>query len=381
MIAVDDRRSFNVFNLGQDWLFELGDRQVVKWGFDLTWSDAEYRYFHSSTFGSGSEASVVLEPEGTAVGLYASDRVRLAKTVVVEVGLRWDRQTWMGPSQISPRLNLSYQPSPHTTVRAAWGRFHQSQRLNELQVEDGVDHFSRAQLAEHWLAGVEHELSPRLGARLELYSKNLSHLRPRYENLFNPIELFPEATSDRVLIAPGRGRARGLELVLKGSRGERTSWWASYSLAVAEDRIDGAWQPRSWDQRHAVAAGVDVKCGRGWNLNLAAAFHSGWPTTGLTAELESAPNGEPVVRPMVGPRNAERLPSYHRVDVRASKRIPTRVGAFTLTLEVLNLTARKNVCCIEDFAFVVGEDGSVAVEPQRRYWAPIIPSIAVGWSF
>ena len=60
---------------------------------------------------------------------------------VVEIGLRWDRQNWIGDHQISPRLNLVYTAAPRTIVRAAWGMFHQSQRLNELQVEDGVDVF------------------------------------------------------------------------------------------------------------------------------------------------------------------------------------------------------------------------------------------------
>jgi hypothetical protein len=39
------------------------------------------------------------------------------------------------------------------------------------------------------------------------------------------------------------------------------------------------------------------------------------------------------------------------------------------------------VCCVDDFEFVVGDDGSVAVDPQYQYWAPIIPSVGIQYQF
>ncbi len=381
VLAVDDHRNFNAFNLGQDWAFDLSDRQILKWGFDLTHSDAEYRYFNLSTFDPGSEVFVLLEPEGDAFAAYASDRLRLTDHMVIELGLRWDRQTWIDEGHFSPRFNLAYQPGPRTTLRAAWGQFRQSQRLNELQIEDGVEEFYPAQLSEHWLVSAEHGFSRALGVRLELYYKDIVEIRPRYENLFDPIVLFPEVEPDRILVDPDRGRARGFEIVFKGSSGAATTWWASYSLSNAEDLIDDRWQPRSWDQQHAATAGLNLALNHGWNLNIAGTYHSGWPTTALTAEFVEDPDGEPEIQPILGPRNAERLPSYYRFDARASKFFPSNSGDFTLVLEVLNLTNRRNVCCIEDFEYIVSDDGTVTVLPQNRYWAPIIPSVSLRWQF
>ena len=379
--SVRDRRSFDVFNLGQDWSFVSGDRHVLKWGFDLTYGEAEYNYFRTSTLGSGSNARVVTGPDGIAVGTYASDRLRVMRNLIVELGLRWDRQTWTDESQTSPRVNLAYQPSPRTTVRAAWGLFHQSQRLNELQVEDGIDTFFPAQVAEHWTASVEHVFGSGLSTRLELYRKDFDHVRPRYENLFNPIELFPEAASDRVLLSPDRGRSRGLEVVFKDDSNRRVSWWAGYTLAVTEDLIDGRWQPRSWDQRHAAVGGVNVSLAHDWNFNLSGTIHTGWPTTRLTASQIAGPDGEPVIVPIPGPRNGERFPLYRRLDVRASKLFPTSLGTITLTVEVINLTSRDNPCCVEDFDFLSNDDGSVTVIPHYRDWVPILPSFTVRWQF
>jgi hypothetical protein len=228
---------------------------------------------------------------------------------------------------------------------------------------------------------VEHEFGRSLRTRLEIYEKDLSDPRPRYENLFSPIDLFPEALEDRILVAPDRGRMRGLEVAARQRVGPRLSWWLSYVLASAEDRIDGQWQPRSWDQRHAVAFGLNLELPRSWNLNVSGLYHSGWPTTEASAELVEDDDGELVPELVAGPRNAERLPAYHRLDVRAIKRLAVRRGELELILEVLNLFNVDNVCCVEDFEFEVADDGTVTAIPQQQYWAPIIPSIGLQYRF
>jgi hypothetical protein len=165
-------------------------------------------------------------------------------------GLRWDDQSWIDESQVSPRVNLVLAAGPQTTVRAAWGRFHQSQRLNELQVEDGVTEYFPSQRAEHWLASVEHNF--RVQARFELPA-GLFHLRPRYENQFSGSSCssrrrMPESWStDR-----GRARVRADQ----HDRG-RAVLVLSLRTAVAEDQIDGdCVQELGPAERHSQSAPV-----------------------------------------------------------------------------------------------------------------------------
>jgi hypothetical protein len=263
----------------------------------------------------------------------------------------------------------------------AWGRFWQSQRLNELQVEDGVTEFYPAQRAEHLVASVEQRFPASLTARLEAYDKRLSELRPRWENLFNPFELFPESRADRILVEPEGGRSRGVELTVRRDGHERIGWWASYAWSRAEDVIDGADVPRSWDQRHAVSFGLDLRLPRGWNVNLGGVFHSGWPTTAVTGVLAGNGGDEPDVELVLGPRNGGRYPDYYRLDLRAGKTFTTRGGEITIVLEVLNLTDRENLCCVEDFTYEVSDDGEVVVIPEYGTWAPLVPSLGVQWRF
>ncbi len=388
---VDDHRSFDFIGLGQDWTVELSPRNILKAGFDVIRQEAVYDYLSISTLqdpDSPTEPlppmSVIdthLEPEGSAYSLYVADRILIFDPLVIEFGLRWDRQTWIGDYQLSPRVNIMYTPSDHTALRAGWGRFYQSQRLNELQVEDGVEEFFPAQLANHWLLSIEHSFSPGLASRFEIFRKDLSNLRPRYENLFDPIALFPEAEPDRIRIAPDQGLVRGLEFVFKGVPGPSLSWWASYVLARAEDNIDGSWQPRSWDQRHALTLGLNLNLTRNWTFSIAGIYHSGWPTTPVYGEVSVNEDDEPEVRPVLGTRNSARYPPYARIDLRIGKLYPTSHGELTLYLEIINLTNRKNVCCAEDFEFEVESDGSITVIPEYRYWAPIIPTLGIGWRF
>jgi outer membrane cobalamin receptor len=390
-LAVDDHRRFDFTAIKQDWSLELDQRHLLKWGFDVERQAAEYRYSNTSVttdpevIGEGppqvERFDIYLTPEGRTYAAYLADRFRLSQPLVVEVGARWDYQFYTGEHQLSPRINLMYSLGPRTTLRAAWGRFFQSQRLNELQVEDGVAEFYPAQLAEHWLASLEHELAGGLRFRVEAYSKHLSRLRPRYENLLNPIELFPEAEHDRVRVAPEYGRGRGIEILLKQTGRSPLTWWISYSLSVAEDSIDGDMVPRSWDQRHAASFGINLDLPRSWNVNLAGTFHSGWPTTEVTAAIAENEEGEPELTPVLGPRNAARYPSYLRFDLRASKTFVYRRSELRLFLEVINLTNRENICCVDDYELIEPENGSPLVILEERTWAPIVPSLGLHWQF
>jgi outer membrane receptor protein involved in Fe transport len=383
-LVIDDQRSFDSLDLRQAWTWAATAHHLLKWGFDISVQEATYDYLRREVEPDGDGDPAVeaeLDPSGTSYGLYLADRLQPVERLIIEIGLRWDDQSWLAGSQTSPRIQAMLAASPRTTVRAAWGRYFQSQRLNELQIEDGVTEFSRAQRADHWLASVEHDFEGGFMARFEVYEKDFEDLRPRYENQFGTLDLFPEALDDRILLEPDRGRARGVELFVKHATGRSASWWLSYVLATAEDRVDGRWQPRNWDQRHALSLGLNFELPRHWNLNVAGLYHSGWPTTDASGVLVEDEDGELVPELVLGPRNAARLPSYHRIDVRATKRLPVHRGELSLILEVLNLFDVDNVCCVEDFEFVVGDDGTVVAVPQQQYWAPIIPSVGIQYRF
>jgi outer membrane cobalamin receptor len=380
---LEDRDESTSVTLKNDATLTLSPRNLLKFGVTGKHASARFDIEGSSVvpfviFNLGAppreiHRSVHVHPSGNEWSVYAADRMRVSERLVVEAGLRAGAESYTPDGvHLSPRLNAAWAVTPSTSLRAAWGFFHQPQAIYELQVEDGVTGYQPAQRAEHRVLGVEHRFPRGIESRLELYDKQLTHLRPRYENLYDHLLLFPELRADRIRIAPERGQARGAELLVRTDAAAPLSGWISYTLARATDTIDGRDVPRSWDQRHAMTFSANYRRGANWNFNLAGTWHSGWPTTPLVARVE----GNQLLTEL-GPRNSARLPDYERVDIRVSR----TVGAFAFFVELFNVLAHENVTRVNTFEFTQSASGDVTAQPVTESVLGIVPSFGVTWRF
>lgn len=383
---LDDRRAFKVNSLRADAWWRPTAGSVLQAGAEWRSMRGSYRYADQAEFdllfvtpGAATEPmrarSLELSPRGQQYGAYLNWRIDPARSVTVDLGLRWDRETLSGDrhGEISPRTVLLWQPAPETRLRFSWGQFVQAQGINELAVSDGDTQFLPPQRATHLVASLEQGLAPGLKLRVEAYRKDYDRLLPRYENLFNPLVVLPELKPDRVRIAPQAARSDGVELSLLLDR-EPWSGWLSYSWSKAQDRVDGSAIRRSWDQQHHASGGLNYRRG-GWEFGIAALWHTGWPTT--EAELETL---EPFPRVMTGPRNALRMPDYARVDLRLARRFDFAAGGdLTLFMEAVNVLKRGNPCCVEYDIEV--EDGEAVFDSGTRTSLPLTPSIGFIWRF
>jgi outer membrane receptor protein involved in Fe transport len=316
--------------------------------------------------------SADVDVSGSEYAIYVADRVRISSRLVAEAGVRLESESYTPDgAHVNPRINLAYGAGERTSVRAAWGRFAQAQNIYELQVEDGISEFAPAQLAEHRVIGIDHAFSRGVTARLEIYDKEFTNLRPRFENIFNRMVLFPELRRDRLRIAPQSARSRGAELTVRTDPQEPLSGWLSYARSSVTDEIDGRTVPRSWDQRDALTMSINYRRGSAWNFNLAGIWHSGWPTTPVTAEIL---NNRIVAE--AGELNSARLPDYRRFDFRASRNVPAGHGMVSFFVELFNVFNQANILRLNGFDV----DGT---EVSPRYQAPfgIVPSFGVTWQF
>lgn len=386
-----DIRDVNQFALRQDWVWSPSDRHRTQWGIHAAYGEADYAYDGTAVyFGLPSiiqgrpesvSRSATASPKGGSYAIYVSDRWRLAPRAVVEWGLRWDDQTYTdlsSDSQLSPRLNFMFRIGDSTEIRFSVGRYHQSQPLQSLQIEDGITNYWPAQRADHIIAGIKHLTNNDTAVRLEVFEKKIRDVRPRFENLYDPLGLMPELQADRIRLDPSRAEARGLELSADRTEGA-WSWWASYTWSEVTDRIDGRDVPRSWDQRHAVQGGLAWQ-NEVWNLSMAASVHSGWPRTDLTL-IEDGLNadGEPINVAVPGLRNQFNHPTFSSLDVRLSRKFDVRKGSLLAFVEISNLFNRRNVCCID--WDLEGSAGNQSLEFSHDYWMPLLPAIGILWEF
>ena len=388
---VSDIRDVDQFGFRQDWSMQSSENHLLRWGFEFEQSDAAYDYVgNAQLFGLNAifvgvpdtiDRDLSAEPSGPSYALYVSDKWKVASRTILEFGLRWDDQTYTGlkaGSQFSPRFGVLHALGPNTELRFNWGRYYQSQGIHELQIEDGVTSFFPAQRADQVIAGITHKIGRNHSIRLEIFQKSMDDLRPRFENLYDPLALIPEMQADRVRIAPSEARAHGVELSISRA-GQELSWWASYSLAEVTDTVDGIEVPRSWDQRHAVQAGLDWRVNN-WNLSIAGHIRSGWPTTSLALEESTGPGGETQLTAVPGPRNAERISNFSSIDARVSRTFDVGSGTFMVFAEVSNLFDRKNICCF-DYDLETDDNGDEYLDKSEDTWLPILPAIGFLWEF
>jgi hypothetical protein len=82
---------------------------------------------------------------------------------------------------------------------------------------------------------------------------------------------------------------------------------------------------------------------------------------------------EPELVATFGALHSERLPVYHRLDLRASRTWALRKGRLTFYVDVQNLYDRKNLA---GFDLAVDEDEGVA-ELEPEHWPGLFPSLGV----
>ncbi len=386
-----DQRVLDAIGLKQDWNYQPSEGHYLKWGFDVRRLETDYDYFNVRELDDPLEG-VRFEPRsgttefrqllsGEQYSAYLSSRSRPVDMLTLELGLRYDEHTLTADSNISPRVNLVLAPGQRSSLRLAWGYFYQSQRSYELQVEDGVTQLAKAERTEQRVIGYERNITTRgsdLLLRVEAYQREITNPRSRYENLLQPLEIFPEIEPDRVLFDPSRSQSYGLEIFVRGRAGRRAEWWASYAYSQVEDRIEDVWLPRRNDQPHAFKADLNYRAGKHWNVNLAWRYHTGWPTTMISGRFEEDDEGELELVTLIGPLNAERVSDYHRLDLRASREWQRKRGVLGFFLEIQNAYNRKNQAGF-DPDIEEGDDGGIVVNTE--IWGEILPSFGITWEF
>jgi hypothetical protein len=413
---VADKRSFDTYQLRHDWSFQGDRRHGFGAGVELRRYDVDYDYSNRVDPPIVPD-SPYYEPRGTTqafasnlrgdhLGLWASERVALfgrdaERPARLEIGGRYDRHPLTGDTLFSPRINLAWQVSRGGAFHMGWGKYYQTQRPYELMLQDGETRLARAEGARRSVIGFEQSfqggretsLSRRAarrvsGWRLDLHHSDISDPRDRYENLYEPIDTFPEIEPDRVAIRPEQARTWGADLMVRGGMGARTTWFLSYAYSRAEDRLrlfedqssdlGQEWIRRHRDQPHALNFNVSRWLPANWRLDVAFRYHTGWTTTPITLSPDFDSEGGDEDEEgflVVGRLNSDRVPDNHRMDLRLSREWQLRRGSVRFYFDVQNVYDRKNVAGFD----LSVEDGVLEKEAER--FVGVFPSLGVSFEF
>jgi outer membrane receptor protein involved in Fe transport len=385
--SVVDDRHFHVLGL-------RSENSLAAWGLQHRFGVevrrlwGEYGYHSDVNLAAGTpfpdspamrvQRSFTPEPRGYESLAFWDARADLNEHWSVQGGARIDTQTYDASAdgeQWSPRLSVLYALNARTHLRASWGRFYQAQGINELQVEDGIDRFHPAQRADHLIVGFDHAFEQPIDLRIEAYRKDYRELSPRFENMFDPLVLFPESEFDRVMIDPESARAVGVEVLLRLRPVGPWSGWLGYTWSRVEDRIDREDVPRSWDQRHAINLGIVWSKGP-WAVAVTNSYHSGWPTTALALDPTSD-----IPRVSTADRNRIRFAAFNSLDLRITRTFVLPRGVLDAFVEATNVTSRENPCCVSYESIGEAPDGTLTYQTDVDSWLPLVPSAGVLWRY
>jgi outer membrane receptor for ferrienterochelin and colicin len=329
--------------LGSDGIFSTGARVArVELDFDRRLSGDWTRYVYKASDFRADPAQryIVLTPDEydsslsateTQIAAYA-DYAWTMGDFTVTPGLRYERDGLSGKSVVDPRLLLTWQPDAVTRIWTGGGVYHQTPRYLDIAADpSNLD--LKSERSKQWVLGYSRHLREDLHFSAEGYYQKLDDLI-----------VFDDRTTNTATNI-GEGSVKGVDLMLhkRMSRGWSASATYSYSRARRDDNLGEGSYAADWDRPHAFGiVGVWQPSDR-WTFSAKWKYASGRPTDAFVVHGDVLAGAGPVRYSKELTRtNAERLPDYHSLSLRADYQ--RRFGPVSLVayLDVLNVYGRKN---------------------------------------
>lgn len=362
-------------------------------------------------------------------GIYIDNEQKIGERVTLQYGLRYSLFSYMGagdayfydrpadgtrrqPASIrqfdqwesiatygnlEPRLSANVSLSDRSSLKASYNRTAQYIHLvsntaasTPLDVWTPSTNNIRPQLADQLAVGYFRNLNDDLyEVSAEVYYKDLKQQLDYVDNA----DLLLNRNLEGDLIQ-GKGRAYGLELSARKTRG-RTTGFVSYTLARTERRLEGTpinqgnWFPNRFDRLHNLSITADYTLTGRWSIAGNFVYQSGTPITFYSnrAELTGLPT-----LPLLPDerRNNFRNPAYHRLDVSATYKKPkkeNRRWESYWVFSVYNAYNRRNPFSIffrnnPDFTYTPADNGVARTQAVRfSVVGSVVPAVSYNFKF
>lgn len=282
---------------------------------------------------------------------------------------------------LEPRLAAAWQLNESTSLKGSYVRNTQNLHL--------VSNSTTSSPTDRWVANtniIRPEISDQVsmgyykdlaGGRWELtvetYYKTMQH-QIDYRDGANIYTNEPIETQ----LLFGKGRAYGIEWLLKKRVGRFTGW-LSYTLSKTERKIDsinnGQWYNARQDRTHDIALVGTYQLNKKWTISAVWIFYTGDAVTFPSGKYTVDGN----VYFLYTKRNAYRMPSYHRLDLGATLQLKQRRRfSSELNFSLYNAYGRQNAYQI---TFRQSKDDPNKTEALRTSLFSFIPSISYNFKF
>ena len=378
-----DIRDFRFVGTKAELTANVLDKHTIRSGIEWRWLAAQYDYFvRERRAGINNYSDPILadiDESGSDVKLFLQDEWQIHPKLAVNLGGRYVVQNYRDTDvqnyEIGPRVALAYRPMNNLIFRGAWGLYHQPVDLMSIPVEDSLQTVGRAEQATHYILGGEYSLKNSFLIRLEGYYKKYDNLVGRLREFGRQMQIFTPAES---------AEAKGFDIFATQAVSSRLTWGLGYAFGIAEETSENQTIYRQYDRRHSIFLSCSQQIASTWHLYLSWRFHTGDPRTPLEHKNVLSDDGNTVIAcdRQFGETHTERLPSYHSLDFRITKRSPYRRWTLSWYFQVLNLYNRTNV---DQYAFSEVRDEETdaliecAIEEEPLF--PIVPTLGMTITF
>lgn len=385
---------------------QLGGHRV-KTGFDYSWMDFDgvnrsddfvlNLDAYVASYGPGAQYSITYDyqnPERTKrrdseVAAFAQDTWIVNEHWTLEAGLRMDRQSIIGQTNVAPRAGVALDPAADgkSKVYGNWGRFYDNVFTSfiEAQNTDGfvtrqtlvtppttyqynvitsvtdyaADGRMEAPFKDSYTLGYEREMpwDMRIGVSTTHW-KGYNQLRVTQTNdlsaVPSSVKLDPTATAAVIFDTRGRNQYDDWKLMVRKAFSHRFEMLASYtrSRALGDSSTDFGLENRA-DQRALDYTRLNYDRPNLMNLSAFAALPWGMEVTGIfryqSGRLYSPVIQNPIViDTSVGGKNSQRMSPVESLDLSISKRIEIQKTQLKLTAQIFNVMNHLNAVSVEN---------------------------------
>ncbi|MBT6998762.1 MAG: TonB-dependent receptor, partial [Prolixibacteraceae bacterium] len=339
-----ENNDVNELSLRLDNEWQISNNNKLGFGLNLSNTEVSYIFTRDDTL------SILDRHEtGMLATAYIQDNWKISDKLEINAGLRTNFYDVTKQFYVEPRFSFKYTLNDNLSFKGATGKYNQyvNRVINENVTEGSRDFWL---IADNDLVGVQSSWHYIFGGSLEnddllfdveAYYKTLDGLSEfslRYRR--NDIEL------DQ-LFFQGDGVAKGVEFLLQKKQGEFTGW-LTYTIAKVEHQFDGINEgnpfPALHDQTHEFKAIANWEPHKRWRFSSTWVYGSGKPYTAPESQYQiDLLDGRQFSYISVGPKNGERLPAYHRMDVAAHYLFKIGKIEMDAGFSIFNLYNRTNI--------------------------------------
>lgn len=264
----------------------------------------------------------------TECNLFVEDEFKITKRINLNMGLHAslfnvDSKTY---TSIEPRLSFAAHPTEKFTIKAAYSRMRQYLHLLSnstiglptdlwVPVTGDIKPVNSHQTAIGFVFGLPNDFL----LAVEGYYKSMDNIIEYKEGA----SMFSNSSWENK-VEMGKGKSKGIEVMLKKEVGKTTGWIA-YTLSKSERQFDeinqGRWFPSNYDRTHDLSIVLNHKFSQKVDLGATWVFGTGYPITMQTHSILVDPSRiSPYVEDdnrvdFASSRNNYRMENYHRLDL------------------------------------------------------------------